>query len=239
MKRPFLRPALVWLLAAVLMALGIVMGFLLSLAGGRRTFWWIAPIYIRFIGWAFGIERQLEGWEGLPEAIRKGEQPVIFIGNHTSLFDPPLVISTLPTRPVFIAKRELAYVPFLGWMIWMAGFIFIDRHRSKRAVQSLAKAAQRIRQGRSIIAFPEGTRSCTGELLPFKKGLFNVAIEAGVPIVPLVIHGGLKILPKDAWRVAPGSYRIQVGKPLDTTVFKNAEALRLASEQALRAILKA
>jgi 1-acyl-sn-glycerol-3-phosphate acyltransferase len=186
---------------------------------------------------AFGIRRTLSGWEALPEELRSGRCPAVFVGNHTSLFDPPLVISTLPSHPVFVAKRELARVPFLGWVIWLAGFIFIDRRDRAAAMASLAEAAAHIRAGQAIVAFPEGTRSRDGGLLPFKKGAFALAFEAGVPVVPFAIHGGPEILPKDAWRVAGGPYRIAVGAPLDISAFGDAEELRLAAEAAVRNLL--
>lgn len=197
----------------------------------------MAPRYIRATAWAFGIRRELEGWEDLPAAIREGAQPVIFAGNHASLLDPPLVISTLPGRPLFIAKRELARVPFLGWVIWLADFIFIDRSRRETAVESLRTAARRIRGGQSIAAFPEGTRSPDGCLLPFKKGVFALACETGVPVVPFAIRGGVDILPKGSWRVRAGTYRIRVGQPLQPQGFPSPEALLQATETAVRELL--
>jgi 1-acyl-sn-glycerol-3-phosphate acyltransferase len=140
---------------------------------------------------------------------------------------------------VFVAKRELAQVPFLGWVIWLAGFIFIDRRDQAAARRSLARAAERIRAGQSIVAFPEGTRSLDGRLLPFKMGAFALAFEAGVPVVPFAIQGGPGILPKGTWRVKGGPYRITIGRLLESTDFPNAAALRAESETAVRALLVA
>jgi 1-acyl-sn-glycerol-3-phosphate acyltransferase len=178
----------------------------------------------------------MEGWDELPETIRSGEQPAIFIANHASLFDPPLLISTLPCRPVFAAKKELARVPVLGWILLLAGFIFIDRRNTRRAAASLHLAARRIRAGQSIVAFPEGTRTRTGQMLPFKKGFFLLAWRAQVPIVPLGILGGRAILPPDHWRVAPGDYRIRVGKPMVPSQFTHVEAMRQTMEQEVLAL---
>lgn len=125
--RPFLRPLLVWLVAAPYLVLAVTAGFLLSpVTGRRKAFWLLAPGWIRHMAAAFGLRRRLEGWEGLPEKLRAARHPAVFIANHASLFDPPLLISTLPGRPVFMVKKELAWVPFLGWVIWLAGFIFVD-----------------------------------------------------------------------------------------------------------------
>lgn len=238
MPRPFLRPLLAWLLGALALAGSVVLCFLLApFLGGRRAFWLVAPRYIRGTARAFGIRRYLVGWDALPRDLRSGDRPAVFVGNHTSLFDPPLMISTLPSRPVFLAKRELARVPFLGWVIWLADFIFIDRGNRTAARGSLLQAAERIRAGQGIVAFPEGTRSQDGRLLPFKKGVFALAFEAGVPVVPFAIQGGPAILPKGTWRVAGGPYRITVGSPLEASAFAEPEALRLAAEAAVGTLL--
>lgn len=237
-SRPLLRPALVWLLGGLALMLSVCCCFLLApFMGGRRAFWRVAPWYIRGTAWAFGIRRHLAGWEALPEDVRSGHRPAVFIGNHTSLFDPPLMISTLPCHPVFVAKRELAQVPFLGWVIWLAGFIFIDRRNQASARRSLHLAAERIREGQAIVAFPEGTRSLDGRLLPFKMGAFALAFEAGVPVIPFAIQGGPGILPKGTWQVKGGPYRITVGRLLESADFPNAAALRAESETAVRVLL--
>lgn len=236
--RSRLRPALVWLIGLLALALAVGLCFLLAPFLGRgEAFWRVAPRYLRGTARAFGIRRELRGWDTLPTDLRNGTRPAIFVGNHASLFDPPLLISTLPCRPVFLAKRELAWVPFLGWVIWLAGFIFIDRGRRGAARRSLQHAAHHIRAGQSIVAFPEGTRSRDGHLLPFKKGPFLLAQEAGVPIVPFAILGSAAILPKGTWRVQGGPYRIQVGAPLDPNGFATPEALRLAAEAAVRGLM--
>jgi 1-acyl-sn-glycerol-3-phosphate acyltransferase len=238
MDRPFLRPLLVWILGALALALAVCLCFLLApFLGGPGAFWLVAPRYIRGTARAFGIRRELEGWEVLPHDLRSGGRPAVFIGNHTSLFDPPLMISTLPCRPVFVAKRELAGVPFLGWVIWLADFIFIDRRDREAALASLEEAAIRIHAGQAIVAFPEGTRSPDGGLLPFKKGAFALAFEAGVPVVPFAIRGGPDILPKGAWRVRGGLYRITVGAPLESSAYPDADALREAAEAAVRGLV--
>jgi 1-acyl-sn-glycerol-3-phosphate acyltransferase len=238
-KRPFLRPLLVWILGGLALALSVGLCFLLApFLGGPRAFWWVAPWYVRGTARAFGIRRYLAGWEGLPEDLREGRQPGVFIGNHTSLFDPALMISTLPCHPVFMAKRELARVPFVGWVIWLADFIFIDRGDRQAARTSLDRAAERIREGQSIVAFPEGTRSLDGRILPFKKGAFALAIEAGVPVVPFAIHGGPEILPKGTWRARGGPYRITMGAPLAPGAYSGAEELRKAAETAVSLLME-
>lgn len=238
-RRPFLRPLLVWALAGPSMALAVLAGLLLSpFRGRRRAFWCIAPGWVRQVARAFGIRRRLEGWERLPEAIRSGRQPALFIANHASHFDPPLLVSTLPCPSVFMAKKELGRVPVLGIAIRMAGFILLDRQHGRRALASLQDAARRIREGQSVTAFPEGTRTRTGEVLPFKKGVFVLAREAGVAVVPMGILGGRAILPRGTWRVAPGRYTVRVGEPLDPGAFPDAETLREAARTAVLGLLE-
>lgn len=237
--RPFLRPLLVWALAGPYMALAVLAGLALSpFRGGRWAFWRIAPGWVRQVASAFGIRRHLEGWEGLPEGIRSGRLPALFLANHASHFDPPLLVSTLPCASVFLAKRELGRVPVLGTAIRMAGFILLDRQHGRQALESLQEAARRIRGGQSVTAFPEGTRTRTGELLPFKRGVFALAREAGVPVVPLGILGGRAILPRDTWRVGPGDYTVRVGAPLDPAAFPDADGLRDAVRVAILALLE-
>ncbi|HXC17840.1 MAG TPA: lysophospholipid acyltransferase family protein [Holophagaceae bacterium] len=221
------------------MAVAVFSAALLGLCLGdkRRGFWMAAPVYVRSMGWGFGIERRLEGWDALPQAIRNGA-PAIFYANHASLLDPPLIVSTLPSRPVFIAKQELRWVPVLGWAIWLAGFILINRRHQKQAYVSLADAALQIRSGQSVAIFPEGTRSEDGEILPFKRGSFSLAMDAGVPLVPLAIRGGAAILPKGAWRTQGGPYVLTVGEPLDPASFGDPESLRAAAEIRLRGMIE-
>jgi 1-acyl-sn-glycerol-3-phosphate acyltransferase len=149
-----------------------------------------------------------------------------------------LLISTLPCRPVFLAKKELVYIPFLGWLIWLAGFIFVDRGKQSKTVASLQRAARKIREGQSIAAFPEGTRTRTGSILPFKRGVFALAKEAEVLVVPMAIIGGFRVLPPNNWRVAPGDYTIRVSSPLRPQDFPHAQALMKAAEAAVHQLMK-
>jgi 1-acyl-sn-glycerol-3-phosphate acyltransferase len=236
-----MRPLLVWIFGCPALAVAVCLAYFTALYrwSGPKGFWAIAPGYIRMMAWLFGIRRSMEGWEDLPLEIREGRQAAIFVGNHTSLLDPPLIIATLPSHPVFMAKRELAFVPFLGWVIWLADFIFINRHNRAEAIKSLGLAAQRIHNGQSIAAFPEGTRSRSGDLLPFKKGVFNLAWEAQVPLIPVAILGGRQILPADDWRVSPGPYHLRIGHPVNPKDYKDIESLRLALHGMVHSLLNA
>ncbi len=216
--------AFLWaILCVVLVVSTILVGSLVL--GPRRSFWTFAPWFSRMVFWVCGIQWGIEGWEQLPEKIRDRSQPVIFMSNHESQLDPPFVVSAIPVPAVFIAKKELKWVPFIGWAAAAAGTIFIDRGDRERAISSIHEAALKIRGGRSVVIFPEGTRTRTGQLLPFKKGGFNMAMDAGVPIIPIATIGGFHLLPKGGRRIRPGLYAVRFGQPVDPAAFPDRESL--------------
>jgi 1-acyl-sn-glycerol-3-phosphate acyltransferase len=179
-------------------------------------------IWARPLIWATGAKYRVEP---LPEI--DFSQPHIYAMNHQSMLDIACAFATIPANIRFIAKDVLKWVPFIGWYMWATGMIFVDRSRSTRALKSLSKAARRIREGASILVFPEGTRSKTGEVLPFKRGPFVLAIEAGVPIVPIAIHGSGKVLPSGTFDIVPAEVRLKMGAPILTAGRKknSSEAL--------------
>ncbi len=131
------------------------------------------------------------GWERVPRGV-----PVVFVSNHQSFFDILALLATIPGTVRFVAKKEMASIPVLGRAMRAAGHIYIDRQNRAAAFSAYEEAAEAIRSGLSAVVFPEGTRSRTGELLPFKKGPFVLAIAAQVPIVPVYCSGTFDILPK-------------------------------------------
>lgn len=139
----------------------------------------------------------------------------IFMSNHQSYLDILLLLGYLPGFFSFIAKKELFSIPFLGWYIRGAGHIFIEREDSVKSLDALKKSLQRLKAGIPIIVFPEGTRGNEGEMLPFKRGGFLIAAQAGVPIVPIRIRGTSKILPRGSVWVRSGPVSIHIGKQID------------------------
>src|SRR5436305_2022229 len=117
---------------------------------------------------------------------------------------------------LFVAKRELGRVPFLGWFLKAMGMVLVDRADRKGAARSVAAAAQRLRQGWSLLSFPEGTRSRDGRLQGFKTATFAAAIEAGAPVVPIALAGAGRVLPRGSLRTRPGRIRIAIGEPILT-----------------------
>jgi 1-acyl-sn-glycerol-3-phosphate acyltransferase len=205
----------------------IVMGILLAVPflGRRRAFYAVGPMFARGMAWFCHIPFTLEGWDRMPEDIREGRQPVIFMSNHESQMDPPILVAALPVPAVYIAKKELKYVPFIGWAAWVAGVIFINRGDRDRAIRSIHDAAMQIRGGKNVVIFPEGTRSRTGQMLPFKKGGFALAQDAGVPIIPMATVGGFRVLPSGSLRIRPGRYTLLMGEPVRPSDHADRESL--------------
>jgi len=219
--------AVLMFLWAVLMVVVTATGILLAVPflGRPRAFFAVGPLYARGMAWFCHIPFTLQGWERLPEAIREGRQSVIFMSNHESQMDPPVLVAALPIPAVFIAKKELQYFPFIGWAGWAAGVIFIDRGNRERAIRSIRDAAQQIRGGKNVVIFPEGTRSRSGQMLPFKKGGFALAIEADVPIVPMATVGGFRVLASGSLRIRPGRYKLLMGEPVHPADHPDRDAL--------------
>jgi 1-acyl-sn-glycerol-3-phosphate acyltransferase len=183
-------------------------------------------------GWARDVLRTArtpviaEGLEHIPR-----DRPVIYASNHSSMFDIWALFATLPGSVRFVAKRELFKIPLLGRAMLSAGHIPIDRAGGKKAFEAYDEAARTIQRGTSsIVVFPEGTRSRTGELLPFKNAPFGLAIAAQVPIVPVYIHHTFEILPKGGWRLRSRPIRLLAGRPIMTTGLRPEDRERLRDE---------
>ncbi|MCL2626146.1 MAG: 1-acyl-sn-glycerol-3-phosphate acyltransferase [Cystobacterineae bacterium] len=174
--------------------------------------------------WAGGVQLKVEGLENIPP-----NRAVVFVSNHQSSADIPALLSVLPLNVRFIAKHVLGYVPFLGWYLYFSGFILINRSKRPKAIRQLNHAIERIRAGTSIVVFPEGTRSPNGEIFPFKKGAFVLALKAGVPICPIAIEGFSKLMPKNSWDIHPGPVYVKIGPPIDTVAYGD-EPLQLAND---------
>lgn len=160
--------------------------------------------------WAAGVKVVLEG----AEVIDPG-RPQILVANHTSWFDVTALAAYLPGTYRVVAKEELKSVPIFGPAWQACGHIAIDRANRERAIESLAVARRKLEDERpTVIMFPEGTRSVTGELRPFKKGAFLLAIQTGVEIVPAAILGSREIMRKGSWLIRGGTVTVRFGKPI-------------------------
>jgi 1-acyl-sn-glycerol-3-phosphate acyltransferase len=167
--------------------------------------------WAREILWAAGVEVRTRGTEHVPAS-----QPVVYVGNHQSFFDIIALMATVPGTMRFVAKKELAKIPVFGRAIVAAGHIMIDRQNLTRAFDAYEAAAVAVREGMSAVVFAEGTRSRTGELIPFKKGPFVFAIASRVPVVPLYCAGTFTILPKGSMVIRPRAVTLLFGEPIPT-----------------------
>jgi putative phosphoserine phosphatase/1-acylglycerol-3-phosphate O-acyltransferase len=141
----------------------------------------------------------------------------VFVFNHQSGVDAMLIAKLLRKDYAGIAKKEIRGVPILGAAFEIAGTVFIDRADTQRAIEAMAPAVEALKQGRSIAIAPEGTRSRTPRLGRFKKGAFHLAMQAGVPIVPIVFKNTLDVLPRGAIVLRPANVEAVVLPPIDTS----------------------
>lgn len=159
-----------------------------------------------------GIRYTVEGAENLPKG-----RAVVFCSNHQSNIDPPVLFNALHRRTHILYKHELDAIPILARSFRLGGFIPVDRRNKEAAMRSIEKGAQSIREGNSFLIFPEGTRSKTDALLPFKKGGFIMAIKAQAPIVPVAVQGGRAAMQRGSWLIRPVTLTVRVGAPIETS----------------------
>lgn len=160
----------------------------------------------------------------------------VYVSNHASMFDIPAILASVPDQIRIVYKRELEIIPFFGWGLKWGHYIGIDRGRSGEAMRSIEEAIEKIRNGQSLLLYAEGTRTTDGKLQPFKRGAFNIAVRAGVPVVPLTVNGSFKILPKRSIVIHPGDVELVLGKPIMISEKSGREAELQLMEQVHAAI---
>ncbi len=157
----------------------------------------------------FGVRLDVE-----IRADLRAEQPYVFVANHQNLLDIPILARTLPHPFGFVAKLELEGVPFLGRALKMSPSVFVGGKDAKRSLESLRRAAKQIRDGRSVIIFPEGQRTFNAPMIKFKKSAFALAAEAGVPVVPVTIVDSYRLMNESVLASKPGRVRVVVHPPV-------------------------
>ena len=173
-----------------------------------RVYAWHARLWARLALALNGVNTTLVGAEHLPAG------PVIFMSNHQSNFDILSLLASLPRQIHWIAKKELFEIPIFGPSMRRGGYIPLDRGDGRKALQSMDEAAATIHQGKSVVLFPEGTRSEDGNLLPFKRGGFILARKADVPVIAVTINGTGSINPANKIRLYPGNIHITLHPPI-------------------------
>jgi len=149
----------------------------------------------------------------------------IFMSNHTSNLDPPILLPMIPRRTSVMAKKELFSYPLLGETMRIGSLVPVDRGNRDAGIAAVRAAAEVIRQGINMTIYVEGKRSFDGKLLPFKKGPFYLAIECGVPVVPVTIVGTHELMPKARFRISPGTAKIIFHDPIEPAEFGGREYL--------------
>jgi 1-acyl-sn-glycerol-3-phosphate acyltransferase len=204
----FFRTIFFW--TTVFSSLLFLVPFLFSLQSNKKAILWIEQRWGRLILFAGGVKTEIQGMEQIDPS-----RSYIIMANHRSYFD----IFLLCLSPVLIrwmAKKELFKIPVFGSILRWIGAIEVDRENKSKAYSSIKQAVQKIKNGATVLIFPEGTRSATGELLPFNKGGFSLAIISGAPILPITIKGSHKIMTKGSFRVLPGPVTLSVHAPVET-----------------------
>ena len=202
-----------WVVFATLV-LGLVVLVLSIFVKSGNPLHKIARFWGRSILVVSRIKVTVEGLSGIDP-----QRSYIYMCNHQGNFDIPVLLGHLAVQFRWLAKVELFKIPIFGHAMRKAGYIDIDRNNRESAIKSLAVAAEKIKNGVSVLIFPEGTRSQDGKIQRFKKGGFVMAIDSGVPIVPVVISGAHAVMIKGKFRINPGQIRLLIHEPIDTSTY--------------------
>jgi 1-acyl-sn-glycerol-3-phosphate acyltransferase len=153
--------------------------------------------------------------------------PLVVAANHISAFDIPVLYTEVPMQFRIVANKPLFNIPFLGWHLRRSGQIPIDRTTMKTTIKTLHVAVEDLKQGLSVVIFPEGGRSISGRIQPFMNGAFYVAIKAQAPVLPCAIIGTYEALPMNTFHIMPRNFKLRVGEPIPTTglTLRNVDAL--------------
>lgn len=222
MLRSLVFYILLFLITVFLSSVAICTAVITRSANGSHL---VGRLWARTLLFVSGVKVQVEGLDHI-----NPKEAYVFAANHQSQFDIFTVLGHLPTQFRWLAKKELFRIPVLGAAMKGAGYIPIDRSNRKEAFKSIDMAAARVREGTSIMIFPEGTRSLDGKLQSFKKGGFHLAIKSQRPIVPVSISGAFSILPKKGFRVRPQLVKVYVGEPVPTAEVSTKDREWLISE---------
>jgi len=169
--------------------------------------------------WNVRMAKALCAWTGIKVEIKyrsplDASRPHIFVSNHQRFLDIPIAALVIPGPYGYVAKIELARIPFLGSAIKYSPSVFLDRSNARKSVESMLKAADTIRGGTSVVMYPEGGRSFSRSIRPFKRGAFVLAIQAGVPLVPITVKNTYQILNEKKRSAKKGTVQVVVGEPI-------------------------
>ncbi len=217
----FLFVPLVYFYTGALGALALLASLF---SGSERVQHWFAHTWASLILNSTGIRVRVEGAEHIDAS-----QAAIYVANHLSAIDIPVLYARLPVHFRIMAKKALFRYPFLGWYLTRSGQIPIDAGDAHKSLRSLNRASESLRKGTPLVVFPEGGRSATGHLQEFMGGAFYVAIRAQAPVVPMAIVGSYELLPMNSFHSLPGVVELIVGEPISTKGMHLREMDKLAS----------
>mmetsp|Transcript_49986 Transcript_49986/g.117756 ORF Transcript_49986/g.117756 Transcript_49986/m.117756 type:complete len:318 (+) Transcript_49986:92-1045(+) len=203
----------------------------------QRMTWRCAVVFFRMVLWSSNCPYTVAGLENLDP---KGHY--FFASNHESLWDVPLLFSVLPYWLIAVSKASLRMVPIFGWAVAAGGTVFIDRKNPTASKKSMDAAEKSLRERpRSVLVFPEGTRTPDGELQEFKKGVFVLAIQAGYPVVPTAVCGTYEVVVKGKRAIKSRPLHLQIGTPIETTgmTYEDRDKLSLLVLEQVTAMKKA
>lgn len=216
-----------WITVALLVSL-VTRGTEASLALARKVW---APGVLAICG----VRLETRGLDRLP-----ARGPLYVASNHQSNLDIPVLFAGLPYPLRFVAKRELAAIPFLGWYIRAMGMVILDRASRTSGLSSAERVATRLREGAVILSFPAGTRSRSGEVGRFKPGGFRAPIEAGAPVLPVAVWNAHRVMPAGSFSIRPGTIHLEIGSPIATAGLgpRDRSALARRVEEAVREMME-
>jgi 1-acyl-sn-glycerol-3-phosphate acyltransferase len=221
-----IRTALVLLFLAPYSILASVLGYpVAQLLGSPRILYSLGRFGVRT---ALGLAGVTVVFEGSDRLLGRGN--LVLMPNHVSNLDAAILFGLVELQPKAVVKKELYSFPFVHYCLRYAGFVEIDRKDKTQSKQAIARAVAALKAGSTFIIFPEGTRSRTGALGPFKKGAFVVAIEAGSTIVPLAIRGATELLPPGRFLIRPGKVVVRVLDAVDAAQYSYDDRERLLGE---------
>ena len=207
-----IRTLLVWLIGlpvTIFLFILVIISLIFDRSG--KAIHSIGRLWGRSLLFLSGVTVEVKGLENILAG-----KPQIFASNHQGAFDILALQAFIPIQFRWVAKRSLFKIPIIGWSMSLAGYVSMDRERAGSAYRSIETAAEKVRNGICVLIFPEGTRSATGELLPFKRGGFLLAIKSGAPVVPLSIQGSTGIMRRGSLLIRPGLIKIAIGRPIQT-----------------------
>ena len=197
-----------------------------------RWLYWVTPRIARVGMRLVGVRVEVRGVEHLERGL-----VYIFMPNHSSNLDPPVLIPAIPGRTSILVKKEVFRIPILGTAMKWAELVPVDRGNREAAIESVNAAIRVMQCGLHMLVFPEGTRTSDGRLLPFKKGPFHLAMDSGAPVVPITVLGTFESWPKTRFALRPGTATVVFHEPIDPRAFPDRESLMEAVREKIASAL--